>query len=273
VESELIMTPLAQRFARETTLPLKDRKLRVYDGLLSFIHDVHCFEVSPVMPAIKSMARAFGGVAAPDSLLAFLPAPRTWLEFVDDGGERGAYLLTDTGNGYADVWCISEELAIRSGNIALRPVLEARANGAPMPVTSRDSGVPQDMWFVQCYTIWAALAVVNSPHIVRQKSRPPHAGLQRRLAQAKGLVGKFPLRAWTEIKLDISPNGDGESAPVETRLTGERAYHFVRSYVKPSQGGKLVASHWKGNPALGIVRSRYCVVGLSDSTPPAHPHH
>lgn len=113
------------------------------------------------------------------------------------------------------------------------------------------------------YVAYAILAIINSPRIVGRRTHRPHAGLQRALRRARGLgVGKFPLRGWTEIILEITPPQVDVSGRVhETRLTGRRALHFVRQHLRIRNGGlELVSAHWRGDAALGIKRSRYKVV-------------
>ncbi len=86
----------------------------------------------------------------------------------------------------------------------------------------------------------------------------PHAGLQRKLAQERGMVGNFPLHAYTELTLKAfaTLNENGKERTVI--LSGHRCLHFVRAYCRPSDG-RLVSSYWRGDPALGIKRTKYRV--------------
>lgn len=86
----------------------------------------------------------------------------------------------------------------------------------------------------------------------------PHRKVERELTKAFGL-GKFPLRAWTELRLTVAKPAeidDGESH--EAHLTGRRALHFCRKHIR-IRNGKLeyVSAHWRGDPALGIKQTRY----------------
>lgn len=111
----------------------------------------------------------------------------------------------------------------------------------------------------------AALAMINTPRIIGRRQYMPHAGLQRRLAAAKGMVGKFPLHAWTEIKLEVRPPEEAGDAEHQTYLTGEKALHFCRAHLRVRLGKlEYVRSHWRGNPALGIKQSRYTLVPPRD---------
>jgi hypothetical protein len=73
------------------------------------------------------------------------------------------------------------------------------------------------------------------------------------------MVGTFPLRAWTEIKLEVCPpKWAGDLPENETHFTGTRALHFCRAHARIRLGRlEFVRAHWRGDPALGIKRSRY----------------
>lgn len=87
----------------------------------------------------------------------------------------------------------------------------------------------------------------------------PHRGLERALIANQKLVGKFPLHAWTEIKLHVTPPKEAEGEH-EAHLTGERALHFCRAHLRIRLGRlEVVKAHWRGNPAIGIKQSRYTV--------------
>jgi hypothetical protein len=44
----------------------------------------------------------------------------------------------------------------------------------------------------------------------------------------------------------------------EGHLTGEKCLHFVRTFLRVRMGQlEYVDAHWRGNPALGMKRSRY----------------
>jgi hypothetical protein len=73
------------------------------------------------------------------------------------------------------------------------------------------------------------------------------------------LVGKFPLHAWTEIKLDVAlPRDASNRQSVEAHYTGTVAYHWCRAHLRIRLGKlEIVKAHERGNPALGFKRSRY----------------
>ncbi|MBS1015173.1 hypothetical protein [Acetobacter persici] len=112
------------------------------------------------------------------------------------------------------------------------------------------------------WPIAAILAMINSPRIISRKTHLPQSYEQKHLANKKTPVGKYPLQAWTELLLEVTPPKDESGLPErETVLTGERALHFVRAHLR-IVGGKLVrvSAHWRGNAALGIKRTRYTVI-------------
>ena len=107
--------------------------------------------------------------------------------------------------------------------------------------------------------LYGALALINTPRVIGRKQHMPHAGLQKKMAAARGMVGKFPLRGWTELTLAVSPPAvDGQEH--EVRLTGGKALHFCRAHLRIRLGQvELVKPHWRGDPALGIKQTRYRV--------------
>lgn len=104
-----------------------------------------------------------------------------------------------------------------------------------------------------------ALACINTPRIIGRRTHLPHRGLERELLKRKAVIGKFPLHAWTEILLDVTPPEEAKGLPdYEARLTGEKALHFVRAHLRIRLGKlEFVSSHWRGSVTNGIKRSRY----------------
>lgn len=266
------MTPLAQKFARELTLPKKDRGLRDESGLLKRIGEFMCFELSEVRRPIAETAQLYADTHQSNAELAFLPAPLTWLEWKQLSGERMAYLLEKMeGQDSAHVWGCYENGFWHVGALELRASIEWQAAHRQTIIKHPAVEIRYETWCKVCWHIYGALTLINMPRLIGRRTHLPHAGLQRKLARSKGLIGKFPLRAWTEIKLEVAAIEADDAGSVETRLTGEKAYHRVKAYFKPSLG-REIADHWRGNPALGIVRSRYSVVPPRDGSPPEiHP--
>lgn len=225
--------------------------------------DIHCFdlyevdefvkEVRLLLPERGTLSDAIGVLGEK----SFLPAPKTWLELRINGGRVGYLLCLSEDKFSFDLW-----VAFGSDDIVATEYIGS------MPL---DVGyIPQVSSKAFSYAdlagdlsrIYASLAIINTPRLIGRKQHMPHRGLERSLANAKRLVGKFPLHAWTELKLSISAmmkQSDGTEH--EAHYTGERCLHFCRSHLRIREGRlEQVRSHWRGNPALGIKRTRYSVV-------------
>ena len=102
-----------------------------------------------------------------------------------------------------------------------------------------------------------AIDLINTPGIVGMKQRTPHTGLARKLARIG--VGSYPLRAWSEVTVKThTVVDDGE---YESGATFRKCLHFVRAHRRHYRDGResIVRAHWRGDPALGIKRTRYKV--------------
>lgn len=251
------MTPLARRIVKELTLPLKRRTFNDRVGLVPRMSDTHCFELSEVTQAIQSLAGDINRRPGSSDVLAFLPAPKTWLEW-KVGANRYGILLEETKFG-ADFTIAGEKgfFSETGGQIALHETL--LASGLD-DVAFRDAGWlgPKNSHFLLLF-IYAALALINTPRIIGRRQHMPHRGLERDLVRAMRTVGKFPLHAWTEIKLEIIDPHDASGDPsAEAHYTGKRALHFCRAHLRVRLGKlEIVRSHWRGDGSLGIKQSRY----------------
>jgi len=258
------MTPLAHQLARQLTLPVKDRD-PVWGAnaalLRESLDDAHFFEVTAVIPLIdilpKLGSEAFGE-------LCFLPAPKVWLEALYPYGRIGL-LIEHVKDDTARVTAFWPEIVAELGTLSTVSDDYFVTGGATyVPQAWMDSLGPlisqlPSILIASCHMF---LAIINSPKVIARKQHAPHSGLQKQLARAFGGVGKFPLRAWTELELVAfstikEPNG----AEFETRLSGSKCLHFCRKHIRVRNGKlELVSAHWRGDPALGIKRTRYNVV-------------
>lgn len=277
------MTPLAQRIMRESTLPLKERAFDDKAGMLSMMDDIHCFECSQVVDLafehfgegkLKALEKAA-------ERYSFLPAPKTWIEFQgENSSARHGYLLIDQGDTIMGmVACASRDAFvslpfyfllphIRNEHpdfaAQIHPIGQVRVPKNDLEARRRAlaqiQGIQDRVQHSAMFTP-ALLAFINTPRVIGRRQHMPHAGLQRRLARDRAMVGKFPLHAWTEIKLEVSPprldrRASGEAH--EARLTGAKAMHFCRCHLRVKLGQlELVSAHWRGDPALGMKQSRY----------------
>jgi hypothetical protein len=259
------MTPLLQAVVKEGLRSPRDRRWSDDTGVLQNVGDVHCFECSEVYPlALEWMKDLWH--RSPPGRLAFLPAPVTWLEMrvprSNARDARMAFLLrADRPDGNAES-ALVDHVSSSSGFVgsSRAGVLGLRDRAGPLGVVlnKMPNGFEHEQTFMEhslTIMLYALLAMINTPRVIGRKQHQPHVGLQRKLAASKGMVGKFPLHAWTEIKLDVRPPKEVEGEH-ESHLTGERAFHFCRAYLWVSRG-IVCPAHWRGNPALGIKQSRY----------------
>lgn len=254
------MTPMAYRIVKELTLPAKRRTFKDYAGLVPLMADMHCFELSEVIDSIESLAADLKRRPGAADTLAFLPAPRTWLEWKIGGVRRGIFLEEKKyGADFSMIWLREDGTFFSkfAGNLLLREALSAA--GSCESVCRITLGLSTEESLALMRLVYAALALINTPRIFGRRQHEPHRGLARDLVRTKSAVGKFPLHAWTEIKLEITdPRETGESSSRSVHYTGERARHFCRTHLRIRLGKvELVPSHWRGNEALGIKHSRY----------------
>ena len=276
------MTPLAQEIVR---LDLAGADWvtgeNPWPGLTR--SDCRCFEVSAVLPLMRDLVDNDAWSAARERL-AFLPAPVTWIEWHQNpmppsvSGRVGVLLTAIPGGTHVEIEGISHHIphdgylmrycARPDGGhlprrvegcdpIAMYPNDVGEMIFAAPPVVGRDARVFQ-FTVTNMRMAAAALALINTPRIVGRKTHLPHAGLQREMARKRKMVGKFPLQAWTEVTLDLTPPKEAQDDGHEAHLSGGKALHFCRAYLRLRNGQvEFVRHHWRGDPSLGLRRSRY----------------
>lgn len=265
------MTPLAYQIVKELTLPLRERTFSDAGRVLPRMSDIHCFEVTAAIPAIMDCLTNGlpEGSEGPGWLLQkcraisdetlFLPAPNTWVEFRrTDGGRTGLHCCIEAGE---IVFRIASSGKDGFGSLSAYAGLSIRDDGCTRIYSCGDEqakALSPIFSNVKAILI-VALAFINSPRIIGRRQHMPHRGLERKLVARRAVVGKFPLHAWTEIQLHITPPRDASSDKThEAHLTGERALHFCRAHLRIRLGKlEVVRGHWRGDAALGIRRSRY----------------
>lgn len=281
------MTPLAKYLAKQLTLkPSKQEecwRLNA-DRLRSELHDIHCFEVTKVLPMLaelsEMMKARFGdpqlirrlidvpkGASEMIGALAFLPAPKTWIEYLNPAiGRIGFLLKEDPSSKAASVDAFLEDCAFNLGVISTvsddymvsEHPYPARIHHDSGRVTEGRKETIKDALIASTHMF---LMIINSPRIIGRRQVMPSAALERRLTSAFG-SGSFPLRAWTDIELKVTkPIEIDDGEPHEAHLTGKRALHFCRKHIRCRNGRlEYVSAHWRGDPAIGIKQSRYKVV-------------
>lgn len=262
------MTPLAQRFFRQLTLPKRDRSVLDEGGVLERLEDLHCFDVGAVAGAVNQAIdqepdKGFRNTIHTLGLSAFLPSPRTWLEYVvPENAQRTAVLVEKSADSFV-FWLILDEpltsyfCGTFRSHRALEEPYPGFSIGRPVAGTWCDdpSEIESKLTRLAIETL-LLLDIINTPGLVALKTVQPHRGFERALRQLG--VGRYPLQAWHEVV--IKP---GEPAPDdsgETGLTGRKCLHFTRAHKKRVHGQvRMISHYWSGDPALGIKRTRYRV--------------
>ena len=268
------MTPLAQKIVRDMLLPRRKRQFDDAGKVLDLMSDVHCFEVSEVlecardlMPFSDSSQATIRNFESAVRDTTFLSAPRTWIEYQLPIGGRIGFLLVESGLGRADLrTAVDVKAGFKSFPTSISFDL-SQGDGsqlrARLPVEIAGDEKLKNYSIVQLQEIAALLALINTPRIIGRRQHMPHAGLERELLRQREAIGKFPLNAYTEIKLHVMrPPEDLSDDPVtEAHLTGAKALHFCRAHMRWRLGRvEIVRGHWRGDPSLGTKRSRYTVL-------------
>lgn len=260
------MTPLAHKLAADSALPFAKRRHDSTAKALGIFDGLHFFEVSGIVASCCDLAEEVAKRGAPERA-GFLPAPRCFLEWRNRNGRRQGVLLE------GDL----EDAAVRIQHVADCGDEGVHLIGPPGILNLRKAGwgaFKYEHDHDRCRSLLAAfgedgdevilamLAMINTPRVIGRRIHQPHAGLQRKLAAAHSMPGKYPLQAWHELVLEVKPPRDeGDRGPQQTILSGGKARHFVRAYLRINAGSlQLVSSHWKGDPALGLKQTRYRII-------------
>lgn len=252
------MTPLAHRFAKRLTLPIKKREAVNETGpALAQIADIHCFECSELNELVSDWKGEDTERAG--NTLRFLPAPKTWIEWkpIDSDVRRALLFVERNFEGFpgCDVFNYfgHHERPLSASHIG--HLAYGSDDVFVVPLRDGDSGLIDRHYIFKGAMF---IAMINTPRVIGRKQHMPNRGLERKLTKGFG-VGKFPLHAWHEIKLNVlKPIEIDDGEPHEAHLTGRRALHFCRAHLRIRNGHvEFVTSHWRGDPALGIKQTRY----------------
>lgn len=289
------MTPLAQSLARQLVKPIAQRAgpWRTEQGsklLSAALDDTHFFEVSAVKPLVDVIDASilkdgdFGRSRSAMEDYLFLPAPNTWIEWNTADG-RIALHLSAVGD-HAQVRAFWPRGLFFAGDTGVRAIAsdgcrhqqfipaEWRSQLIPTPWIELVGGNIEMLAEAMLFWSDAYRYIINSPKIIGRKQHMPHSGLQKALIKAGSPVGRYPLHAWSEILLEARPTFvDDSGKEHEARLTGRKCLHFCRAHVRIKCGKmEIVNSHWRGDPALGIKRTRYKVAPPSDGKGRSYAH-
>lgn len=269
------MTPLAAYLTKQIVARPKHREHiwrepKNLANLRESMHDIHCFEVTGCLPLLAELAGSTLGRSKERAVeitepmferYAFLPAPKTWLEWMHGSGSRVAVLLEEREGASASATLFCHLMATNLGTISTNSGDHYDFGGyRAFPRFISDVGGEKTAAAMLAAS-HMLLVLVNSPRIIGRRQHMPNAALERKLT--RGFKGtSFPLRAWTEILLRVNkPTEIDDGEPHEAHLTGQRALHFVRKHIRIRNGClEYVSAHWRGDPSLGIKQSRYKVV-------------
>lgn len=281
------MTPFAQFIVGHLLRSAREREEEDENNLPERLLDAHCFAFSnEAMELIYDLAFkiTFDGLGIGD--LAFLPAQKTWIEYInppheDWPGSKEGVFLEDSRKGFAEATFASMHDVCEKKNVRgiliddwqrptgrksywscrlkediklFHPLFNPNALATKFATCYSEDGVYED-WAL----IYAMLSVINTPHVIGRRQHMPHRGFERNLLKSRALSGSFPLRSWTEIVLECTPPQDmSDLEGFEAHLTGAKCLHFCRAHLRLKMGRvEFVKAHWRGDVSLGIKRSRY----------------
>ncbi len=226
-----------------------------------------------------------------DERLSFLPAPKTWIEYTRRGHRFGVLLesldtvsietrpdlktdgMPQDRDNYAlvTIACLNDHQKFGFKYFAIMKTRflpkTLTLKNLPWWPLSYGQKAPFDNYkelsphietaTTVCSTVYAALALINTPKTIHREDHQPHRGLAREILRNS----RSELVPWTEVKLHITvPPSGMDSAGGDRYLTGKRALHFCRSHLRLTYGKVvIITSHWRGDPSLGTTQSRYAV--------------
>jgi len=281
------MTPLAQRLMRQE---LEGRRGWFPQELASSeLPHMRCFDCVAVSEMSEDLAADMRDRDVITRQVAFLPAPLTWIEYKpwptenrsiayllranDDASSASVYLAhvlleSDAGNASPRLQAVAQPAILASmvNKVNLVPMgtlylgQDACAMGMRLPrpdIMPEEFPDPNDGII---FKIYALLAIINTPRLIGQCQRTPHVGLQRQLRQSKDFASA-ELPEWTQVNLHVLDGRERrEAGDISGVLSGQRALHFCRSFIRIRLGKlELVRAHMRGNAELGERRPIYVV--------------
>lgn len=257
-EALISMTPLAQRIVNhDLTLPSNKQEMRELQS-----SDCHCFDISEIIDLIDDLINNYDWRLRDDARI-FLPSPLTWIEWKTNYGRKAALLRNKTGQEYIYIDLVYDDK--KGISVSDYPIAAGKDDSGLFTGydTTEDPKLrmSRDELFINVRIFMAALSLINTPKIIGRKQHQPHAGLQKKIAKSHGMVGRFPLMAWTEIILQVTAPQILTGQTRDSHLTGGKALHFCRAHLRMRLGKvEFVSAHWRGDPAIGIKRSRYSII-------------
>jgi hypothetical protein len=259
------MTPVAQAWFNDRLLPPAKRQFDDPSHSLGYLEEYQFFDVSNYESQLVEFAWKNARSGFPCSRLAFLPAPKTWIEWhVPKERGRVGFAVSQIDNtrfarviGFSNANPLSRYL----GDMGLRDELLANGDDAELgriPDQNEADAKGIGGLFTQLH---AALVLINSQRTIARSVHGPHRGLQRKIAANPTLAGKPFNLTFHVLELEVRP-------PVEYKMgaeiiRGARALHFCRAYLWETRG-VICPGHWRGDPARGIRVTDYNLVPARD---------
>lgn len=250
------MTPLLWDITKQYLLP-RSQRASWCDDVQHLLDGVHGYEISSVAASCRGVVEQGH---SPNGAFTFAPGSRVFLDFTvryKGLAERGGYLVC--GNV---VWHFmrgkdgsidGEELSLffEPQMTSITHYAESKQPGVEKRGALTDIG---ELRFIR-----AAFSIINRPQHVGLNVHQPH---KKRLKKLSGTG--FPLHVWHEVTVGRGTRNH-EGKQIESQVSGTRPYHHVRAHYKPSLG-IVVPEHWRGDPSIGIKRTRYRVEKQYDSS-------
>jgi hypothetical protein len=263
------MTPLAAMIAEQNTLSMGRRTID-YHGLSVAILDAVGFDISAMVDQVTDFALD-QSIETNLASTSQLPFEQTWIEFRSTDKFNEAFL---DGSNHPNVDALRREDVIRGlfikrasddKFICKSAVYFKRFSSLRIgsPLIEIDHSADQSDFYLRF--ILLSLGIINTPKIANRLQHMPNRHLERRLAKALGVQGRYPLKAWSTVTIDAGPSRDMTGEPsAEAHYTGKKAYHPCRGHFRVRCGQiEWVKAHWRGDPSLGIKQTRYSVKPIS----------
>lgn len=274
------MTPIAKFILDQLMMKPSKRKdsIRTFEKHLKMmLENVHFFECSKIISLSDELSEKIGAYNHNDIVeffgpYLFMPAPKCWIEVEDFKGIGPLAFFVETVNkvmglDQAQVVMIVPERNFNEinlfplGIIRQDSAIGIDAAGRETFLKQRRDGNENEVTIMMqgwLFTVQNFLFLINQPRIIGKVVHPVHKGLAKNW---KATGARYPLQGWTEIKLEVSkPPEIDDGEPHQAHLTGHRALHFVRKFIRIRRGKmEYVSSHWRGDPNLGIKQKRYIV--------------
>lgn len=244
------MTPLLWDIVKQYGLPRSQRIMGRLDEIRPLLEETHSYDITAVSDTCNAIIREGH---SPNGTYTFAPGRSVWLEARISGLVSGrlAYLV----NGSV-VWRFLQRDSVSTIHgtdlsLAFEPQMSAIAAYAEKSLPWHDNA--DSFTDIGSFRfIRAAFSIINRPRHVGLKVHQPHKG---RIKKLNGTG--FPLHCWHEITVGGRTKDHG-GQQVESRMSGTRPYHHVRAHYKPTIG-VVIPEHWRGDPSIGIKRTRYRV--------------